>query len=223
MLLMVSVNARIANRVDFGEGEDVTDAVLAFGGDEDPAGVESELGSSADPRFPRPQYGRVVMSNGQMTQAGKRLSLGPIQGNGMGTILFFDDVMFPVPFARNGTYPRCMNFRADDPDGCLPSTIDAVIKNLMLSPQDITSRELLGAYQPTFMSSSDRLRFQPDSLELNQVCRTRRQASVRAGLFGSLTPATRRISSFASGSWMARRSMIASGCSPLQQPMWNTP
>ena len=171
--LMVSLNAGIGNRIDFGEGADVTDAVLAFGGDEDAASVDSGVGSSVDPRFPRPQYGRMVMSNGTMTQTGKRLGLGPIQGNGMGTILFFDDVMFPVPFARNGTYPRCMNFRADDPDGCLPSTIEAVIKNLRLSPQDTTPQDLLGAYQPTFMSSSDRLRFQPDSLELDQVCRPR--------------------------------------------------
>ena len=90
--LMVSLNANIANRIDFGEGEDVTDAVLAFGGDEDPAGVEAALGSSVDPRFPRPRYGRLMMSNGKMTQTAKRLGLEPVQGTGMDTILFFGDV-----------------------------------------------------------------------------------------------------------------------------------
>ena len=171
--LMVSLNANIANRIDFGEGEDVTDAVFAFGGDEDPAGTGAALGSSADPRFPRPQYGRLMMSNGKMTQTAKRLGLEPVQGNGMDTILFFGDVPFPVPFARNGDYPRCMSFRADDPNGCLPSTIEAVIRNLMVSPQDTLPQDLLGAYQPTFLTSTERLRFRPESLELNQVCRPR--------------------------------------------------
>ena len=169
--LMVSLNANISNRIDFGEGEDVTDAVLSFGGDEDAAGADAALGSSVDPRFPRPQYGRLVMSNGMMTQTGKRLGLGPVHGNGMGTILFFDDVPMPVPFARNGTYPRCHSFSADDPDGCMPSTIEAVLRNLVVSPRDTTPQDLLGAYQPAFLTSTDRLQFQPESLELSQVCR----------------------------------------------------
>ena len=169
--LMVSLNTNIANRIDFGEGEDVTDAVLAFGGDEDPASADAALGSSADPRFPRPQYGRLVMSNGKMTQSAKRLGLEPVQGTGMDTILFFGDVPFPVPFARNGDYPRCMSFRADDPNGCLPSTIDTVIRNLMVSPKTPTRKDLLGAYLPSLSASSDRLRFRSESLELGQVCR----------------------------------------------------
>ena len=151
--LMVSLNAGIGNRIDFGEGADVTDAVLAFGGDEGDAQADSMLGSSVDPRFPRPQYGRLVMSNG------------------MDTILFFDDVVFPVPFAPNGDYPGCHSFLPGDPDGCMPSTIEAVIRNLMISPQDTLPQDLLGSTIPTFSASSDRLQFQPESLELNQVCR----------------------------------------------------
>ncbi len=169
--LMVSLNANIANRIDFGQGEDVTDAVLAFGGDEDPAGADAALGSSVDARFPRPQYGRLVMSNGKMTQSAKRLGLEPVQGTDMDTILFFGDVPFPVPFARNGDYPRCMSFRADDPNGCMPSTIDVVIRNLIASPKTATRKDLLGAYLPSLSASSDRLQFRPESLELSQVCR----------------------------------------------------
>ena len=169
--LMVSLNANITNRIDFGEGQDVTDAVLAFGDDEDPAGVDSMLGSSVDPRFPRPQYGRLVMSNGMMTQTGKRLGIGPVQGNAMDTILFFDDVMFPVPFARNGDYPRCMSFRADDPDGCLPSTIDAVIRNLAASARKDALAEAANEFRSLFSASSQRLGFRPESVELSEACR----------------------------------------------------
>ena len=170
--LMVSLNANIGNRIDFGEGEDVTDVVLAFGGDEDPAGVESTLGSSVDARFPRPQYGRLAMSNGQLTETGKRLGLAPrLQGSGDDTILFFDDVQFPVPFAANGNYPRCMDFSADNPNGCLPSTIPLEIRNLLASPRSISPPNLFSPYQPTLSASTDRLQFAPGTLDLNRVCR----------------------------------------------------
>ena len=43
----------------------------------------------------------------------------------------------------------------------------------MVSPQDTLPQDLLGAYQPTFLTSTERLRFRPESLELNQVCRPR--------------------------------------------------
>ena len=214
--LMVSLNANITNRLDFG---DVTDAVLAFGGDEGSAGVDSMLGSSVDPRFPRPQFGRLVMSNG------------------MDTILFFDDVVFPVPFAPNGDYPGCHSFLPGDPDGCMPSTIEAVIRNLIASPKTATPQDLLGAYTLSISASTERLQFRPESLELNKVCRPvpaaacpglaadpiRLQARGRAGLSGSSTPATRLISSFASRSWIAHGSTTVFGFSPPQQPTWNTP
>ena len=143
--LMVSLNTNITNRINFGEGEDVTDVVLAFGGDEDPASVDSVLGSSVDPRFPRPQYGRLVMSNGMMTQSAKRLGIGPVQGNAMDMILFFDDVQFPVAFAPNVDYPSCMSFRADDPNGCMPSTIFSEIRNLVTAATNILPEDLLAA------------------------------------------------------------------------------
>ena len=173
--LMVSLNANVTNRIDFGEGEDVIDAVLAFGGDEDEARVDSVLGSSVDPRFPRPQYGRLAMSNGQLTETGKRLGLtSRLQGSADDTIIFFDDVDLPVPFAPNTDYPRCMSHRANDPNGCMPATIDALIRNVTTSsrgatPEEIFRRELTA----TLGGPSERVRFQPESTGLSQICRPR--------------------------------------------------
>jgi len=173
--VMVSLNANITNRIDFGEGEDVTDVVLAFGGDEDVARVDSVLGSSIDPRFPRPQYGRLAMSSGQLTETGKRLGLAPrLQGAGDGTIIFFDDVNLPLPFTPNTDYPRCMSHRADDPNGCMPATIDALIRNVQTSSRRASAEEIFAhELGVTLGGTSERVQFAPSAQELNQVCRPR--------------------------------------------------
>jgi len=169
--LMVSLNGNITNRIDFGEGEDVTDVVLAFGGDRDPASAEAALGSSVDSRFPRPQYGRLVMSNGMMTKTGKRLGLGPIHADA-DTIIIFDDISFPIPHTPNGDYPRCKNFDPDDPDGCMPTTIEVEILALSLVSVDpITVTSPSGTTQFSVSVSIDRVQFEPPTLDLTQVCR----------------------------------------------------
>ena len=100
--LMVSLNGNITNRIDFGEGADVTDVVLAFGGDRDLAGGEAGLGSSVDSRFPHPQYGRLAMSNSQLPKppsgwASHRACRGAAE------IRFYFSTMFPFRFRSRRT------------------------------------------------------------------------------------------------------------------------
>ncbi len=129
--LLISVNAPVTNRIDFGAGDDVTDIVLAFGGDDDTARALASMGSSVDPRFPRPQYGRLVAQHGQLTETGKRLGIDRKNHTAeTDSLLVFENVPVPIPLAPNGTYPGCHSFSHSDMEGCMPPVIDIELRNV---------------------------------------------------------------------------------------------
>ena len=65
-----------------------------------------------------------------------------------------------------------MNFLPDDPEGCMPATIEVEIVSLSLSSVDaITVTSPSGTTQFSFSALSDRVQFEPDSIVLDQACR----------------------------------------------------
>lgn len=105
----------VTNRISFGLGTNISDAVLVVGGNDAPnAKATSVLVTGTDPRFPIPHAGLYTGSN----------------------VLLWDDVQLPVPGAPNepDTPPvECTSFDAGDATGCHPTTIVFVIKNVRVN------------------------------------------------------------------------------------------
>lgn len=106
--IALNVNTNITNRIDFGSGADITDAVLVIE-DNEPATPEvtSVLGAP-DPRFPVPQLGQLV---------------GPSN-------VVFNGVQFPVP---GGPVDPDNIVACDFTPGaetCFPFTVNLEIKNV---------------------------------------------------------------------------------------------